>query len=761
MSIFWRRLPVLEICAIAAVALIAGCSKPSADDHLRKGNEYLEQSRLADAGMEYRMALQADPKRGDVRLKLADLLMRNRDAAGALKEYVRAADLLPENVEAQLKAGHLLLLANAFEDAKTRANAALKLDAKNVDAQVLLGNALAGLKDLDGAIAEYQEAIALNPAQDTAYVNIGAIQLARGQRAEAEAAFRKAVEAAPTSVPAHIALANFLWATERAPEAEQTFKAALAIDPVNLDISRALGVFYMASGRAPEAEPYFQAIAAGAKTTDAIIGLADYYIVSGRFDEAKRVLTELAARPDAFAVATVRLAAVEAGQNNRAVASAKVKEVLDKFPKDMSARLLNARLLLAADKRDEAFAVAESMVKDAPSSAAAAEAYGVMGGIYAARDRTEDAIKAYGEMMKLQAKPLAAALALAQLHLGAGAPDKAMTYAQQALAIQPRNPLARSLMVRINLAQGNVATAARDLATLQKEFPNAPPVLNLVATRYLAEGKVEAARAAFSKIAAETPDDLEALNGLVTLDLMADRKKEAADRVDAALKRTAPTTNLLVLAARAHGAAGNLARSEELLKQAIDADPARLVAYGMLGQLYVRQKRLADARDQFTRVTERDQKSISANTMLGMILEAQGDIPAAEQQYQKTLGIDPTAPVAANNLAWIYAAANRNLDQALQLAQTALQQLPDQPNVRDTIGWVYYRKGLIPQAIQHLEASVEKNAGDSATHYHLGMAYLGAGNLDKARRSLQKALSLRPDFEGADEARKALERLTK
>jgi Tfp pilus assembly protein PilF len=36
------------------------------------------------------------------------------------------------------------------------------------------------------------------------------------------------------------------------------------------------------------------------------------------------------------------------------------------------------------------------------------------------------------------------------------------------------------------------------------------------------------------------------------------------------------------------------------------------------------------------------------------------------------------------------------------------------------------------------------------------MAYVQSGDFTKAKGSLQRALSLRPNFEGADEARKAL-----
>src|SRR5580765_5220971 len=119
------RLPRRVILGFVLVSLAGACSKPNADAHLKKADAYVEQSRLPEAIVEYRLALQADPKRGDIRLKLGEAYMRSRDGSNALEEYVRAADLLPNDLTAQLKAGNTLVLAGAFEDAKVRATKVL------------------------------------------------------------------------------------------------------------------------------------------------------------------------------------------------------------------------------------------------------------------------------------------------------------------------------------------------------------------------------------------------------------------------------------------------------------------------------------------------------------------------------------------------------------------------------------------------------------------------------------------------------------
>ena len=125
-----------------------------------------------------------------------------------------------------------------------------------------------------------------------------------------------------------------------------------------------------------------------------------------------------------------------------------------------------------------------------------------------------------------------------------------------------------------------------------------------------------------------------------------------------------------------------------------------LPPYEMLGQLYIAQKKLNEARTEFEAMAKRQAKPVSALTMSGMILMTQGQSDLAKKKFEEVLAIDPQAVIASNNLAWMYAEAGTDLDTALKLAQTANAQAPDQPELMDTLGWVYYKKGLARQAVR-------------------------------------------------------------
>jgi predicted Zn-dependent protease len=220
--------------------------------------------------------------------------------------------------------------------------------------------------------------------------------------------------------------------------------------------------------------------------------------------------------------------------------------------------------------------------------------------------------------------------------------------------------------------------------------------------------------------------------------------------------KTPNSPPLLLLAARTYATKGDNGRAEELLKRAVEIDPSFIQAYGVLGQLYVGQGKLDDARAEFQRLASARPDDVAASTMVGMLLEGQGKNDDAKKVYGTIYDRNPKAAVAANNLAFILAQEGTDLDRALNLAQAAKAQMPDDPTVSDTLGWVYYKKDLASLAIEPLEFSVRKDPSHAAFQYHLGFAYLRKGDKANGTMWLNRALNLDPNSPMAVEARKAL-----
>src|SRR5204863_571561 len=101
--------------------------------------------------------------------------------------------------------------------------------------------------------------------------------------------------------------------------------------------------------------------------------------------------------------------------------------------------------------------------------------------------------------------------------------------------------------------------------------------------------------------------------------------------------------------------------------------------------ILLRQKRVDDGIWWAMRARERHPEDLDPplRVTLAQILEAGGRRTAAEQQYADVLKRQPRNWIAANNLAWLYAADGR-LDEAMKLARVAYAEAPDRPEVKDT-----------------------------------------------------------------------------
>ena len=93
---------------------------------------------------------------------------------------------------------------------------------------------------------------------------------------------------------------------------------------------------------------------------------------------------------------------------------------------------------------------------------------------------------------------------------------------------------------------------------------------------------------------------------------------------------------------------------------------------------------------------------------------------------------------------------------ALQLARTAVAAAPQLPDVSDTLGWVYYKRKMPALAIPQFLRSIELAPNVATYHHHLGLVYLQAGDAERARTALEKALATGPDAATTAAIKKAL-----
>jgi Tfp pilus assembly protein PilF len=723
---------------------LSACSRggQSKQTFLENGNRFLKDGKIQEAIVEFRNAIKEDERYGEARFQLAEAYASKGEGAAAAREYVRAADLLPAENRAQIKAATFLLLGKQFEDAKTRAQRVVDRDPSNAEAQVLLGKALAGLNDFEGALKQLEEAIEISPNRAQLYSSLAILKQKQGESAMAKAAFEKAVEVEPRSLQAWLDLASFRWSNGDLRGAEDGLKTAIGIDAKSVLANRALATLYTSSGRAPLAEPYVKAMVEAVDTPAARLQLADYYVAIKRRNEAVAILTPLAAGKGGSG-AVVRLAAIAYQTGNRSGGHSKLDALLVNEPHNVQALLLKAQWLAAEGKVEEAAERASTAAKADPKSAPAVYALGTL---QVRLHRSADAMASFTQALVLNPKLTQAAVFLSELNLRAGSADTALEYAQNAAVASPDDPVVKATLVRNLIATGDVPSAQKELTILLKNHPRVAAVQALDGALRLEKNDVAGARASFERALALNPDNLEALSAVTLLDLGQKRVVQARTRLQSSLARDANRPELLTLLARIEAANRDFASAEKSLRRAIEVAPDSPSPYNMLAGVYLRTGRSEAGLVELDRIAAREPKNIGVRTMAAMVVDSQRKLTEAKKRYQQILEIDPTAAVAANNLAWIWANEGEQLDEALRLAQSALVRFPDSPQIQDTIGWIYYRKELPALAVTALRASIEKEPSNPAYRFHLAQALAKTGDRAEARRSAELALKMKPDY---------------
>jgi tetratricopeptide (TPR) repeat protein len=742
------------ICSFILAASCGATPNESAHKRLASGESYFEKKQFAEAIIEFRAALQGDPNLGVARLKLARAFIATNDYSSAFPEYLRAGDLLPDDLDVQAEVGNIQLLARQFDQAKDRARAILQKDPSHPAGLVLLGNALAGLQDLESAVAVAERAVGLDAQRLGPHMNLGALQLARGDYTEAEQSFKRAVALSPGSVGARLSLANFYRATGKLEDSEREFQQAVSLDPTNFQANRAIASFYVETNLRSRAEPHLRRIAEKLNDASSWLELADLLVADGRAAEALRALGNVSTDS---AVVKIRIASVTHASGRIVEAHKMLADLLAVDPNNADALALDSRLLLAEGRIDDASARARAALQANPNSI---DGHFAQGRIHLARRELEPARRHFVEILSLYPGSLEARLEISKIHLDRREIDTAIQVAREAVRVHPYSVDARLAVVRALLARpedhGEALREAQDVVTA---YPSSAPARATLGDYFLATDNKPAARREFARALEMDRRYLDALAKLVALDVSSGRSVEARKRLVDVIERDPRNTAVLLMTAKVLVAERQFPRAEQMLRRVIELDRSEIEAYALLGQMFLAQKRLPEATREFAAIVERDPRSSAAHTMLGLLFHAQRRVPEAITHYEKALEHDPTSASAANNLAWLLAENKEQLDRALQLAKGAQARLPQNAEIVDTLGWVYLQREMLALAVTTLEEAVRLAPANPLYAYHLGVAYAKNGDDAKARKSLEGALKLRPDFERAEDAKTILAKL--
>ncbi len=250
------------------------------------------------------------------------------------------------------------------------------------------------------------------------------------------------------------------------------------------------------------------------------------------------------------------------------------------------------------------------------------------------------------------------------------------------------------------------------------------------------------------------------LRAVTLLDVENDRVEPALARIDAVGETRSLPPPLRVLRAGLLSRLGRFAEAEQAASAVFESHPE---APGV-ARLLVRVLEAQGKRDEaIARLEAARREAGLAPAQLwllaGLHLDA-GEPARARPLLETALGEAPQLHAAKNDLAFVLAESGEELERALRLAREARAALPENPAVADTLGYVYYRLGLLDPAATELRAAIRearlRGAVPADFHYHLGLVLEGLGRHGEALRELETALALSPEHGRAQSARDAL-----
>lgn len=748
------------VVALVTASLLVGCSRMTPTERAQKelsdARQSTEEGKTSVAIIEYRRALQDDPKLAVAHFELGKLFVKQGDLLTGFRQLNASVELDGSNADARLALADLLLAGKNYSDAKVQADEVLKLHAGDSRALLIEAKSFAGMGQLKDAHTTVDKVLQSDPTNANAWLLLAGLQFQEKDFVNSDVSFRRTLEYDPAQVAAVAAFTVLLLQQNRVGEAEAVIRDSVAKNPRSANAQYVLGAFLWQQQRLPEAEAAFKAVAQFADSDpQQRSALATFYVGTKQFDLAEKEFSRIiAAHGDDYQTRDA-LAALYLSTGKQAQAETVLNEVLAAQAENDQALLLRGELRIQQTRLDEAVADLQHATRANASSAAAH--------YYLATAQLQRGEAKVGEAelrttIELAPDFLPARTLLAGLEMDRGELRQSLEQLDKVVTKNPAS-LDPYIMHSVILSEsGEAQKGEKDLLPLLDRFTSNDArvsTLRALALVMLNGKKYDEARIYLRKADQLQPNSKETLYLLGLSYVEQNNTDSALSLIQSRLQHNPKWADGYDVAGNIAFAGDRFDLAENYFRQAIALDANSAGSWQGLGDSLVRESKYRDAVEAFNNAISHAPKSGPLYMRLGILYDRLGNWDKAEEAYQKVLQLQPEDAAAKNNLAWDYSEHGGNIEVALRLAQEASRSKPDDPEISDTLGWVYIRMNTPETAVSVLKGSVDKKPNNPEYSYHLGIAYLRSGRIAEARHYLQAALN-EPNFPQADDARKML-----
>jgi tetratricopeptide (TPR) repeat protein len=546
-------------------------------------------------------------------------------------------------------------------------------------------------------------------------------------------------------------LANLFELQQRWNDAELQIRRALELAPKELGPRVTLARYYLSRGNKENAE---QTVAEAKQALNAYRMLGDFYLSLGDYDRALAEFDvavqnhpkDLKLKKDYIQLLIAR------GKINQA--SKLTDETLKENSHDFEALVARGEILNRENKPREAIATLKTILSSEPGNVLARYELGVAlnatGDVAGAESTWREAVQRNPDLPQLHE-------VLGQLAMRKFDAALLASSAENLIRLQPASPLGYVYRAAVEVKSKNLKAAEQDLAKSIEVAPQNPIGYTRMGALRTLQNNYSAASQYYDKALQLNPGYLEALEGLVAVDVRQNRLPAAIDRVREQIARVPDNSRYYQLLSGLFAMDKDMANAEAAMQKAADmGNPEALLQLGVLQTTRGDSDR---ALANYRRLVQQKPNDIRGYVMLASLLEAREDYPQAQELYEKALQVSPDNPVVANNLAYLMLQHGGNLAVATSLAQVARRGMPNSVYSADTLAWAYYHTGDYFLAVDLLRQATTDAPENATYQYHLGLAYEKINDKRHAREHLERALQIDPKNARNEEIRTALEQL--
>jgi tetratricopeptide (TPR) repeat protein len=790
----------LSAALLAAVLATAGCLRSPEEKYaefMEGGKQYQQKQDFASAALQFRNAARVMPEKAEpyYEAALAELSLGRGTQAYQLAKKVEQLD--PNHQENQMLLAQLIVLIakenpDFVEQAQERLDRLHQANPQDANVLYLMAATKANLNDSEEMENLLLQALQASPQHLQSSLLLAQTKLNERDFAGAEAVLQKAVAEAPDAVQPKVALGQLYLVLRRSEEAKEKFAEALQIDGKNPQALIGLALVSEQAGDTEQAESLMQQVSAlddkrfkpyygrllmqhqkWAPAVEEFKRLAGEdprnatyrgllvmaFLRADRASEAEAYLKQVTASQSEDRDARKQLVGLLVGLNRGKEAEALLSQAIEKNAKDSDALLQRTEIYWRSGRIEQAEQDLAKVLQARPNSH---EAHFFQAKLHQTRNQARLYQQELREAVRLEPNFLVGRLELANALRANGDAKAALTLLEGA---PPSNQRTLAFVVARNWALIQTRHPdARKMVDAALQVSQSPELLLQDGTLKIEEKQFEAARRAYQTVLDQDPDSTRALGAIAQTYILENQRARATEVIQKHAASRPNSPEMQNLLGSWYTRTGYRTEARQAYQAALAADAKNVPARLALAQLDLADGRHDSARETLREVIAMNPNSVEALVYLAMAEEAASNYDASIAGYQKALNLEPEGPLAVislNNLAYRLSETRNALDEALNHAQRAKELAPENKQVDDTLGWIYYRKGIYATALEYLESAAASDTGKKSAliQYHLALCQIKGGEVANGRKTLATAKSLDPNLPEAGMADQLLQQL--